>query len=628
MLVAVAILAGGIWALDYYFTKNPTDSRRLFLPERSAVDRVAISRGEERIILEKDGDLWNLTVPVQAKANQRVIELLLADVEFTQVQPGVIDKTATTPEDLAPYGLDAPRLTINVRSKDKATVAQLGRDTPTGHFVYARRDDKPNVLVVDKDLLDRFGKPLDEYRDRTLLDLGSLAPSHVQVRSATGQIELQLVNGTWRITRPFQARADTKLFADRMSELTQPVIQSFVPPPAESLAAYGLAEPQLTFSVRTGESPAHTLLIGAPHKDQPELTHAKRKDDDAIFTIKTELAAKLAMRLNDLRDRQIFHVRAADVDSIEIATPSDTTKLQRLGNKWEIKTPVAVPAESFEVQVLMGRVAGIAVKEFVEDVVTNLAKFGLDKPVATVALLGAEKRDQPAPILAKLLIGNTDPERRLVFVKRDDEPFVYGVDADAARKIRTNALAFYDRNIFGFALVDFTRFAIAHGEAKAEMKKTDDQWARADGRTGKVDMGVFLNALGLVGQLQAEEFVADRAESLERFGLDDPELVVTFDAARPSSSGEPVAPKTNELRISKAMNGQTRYAIVAGKPLVFRINKDTVAQIKMLPDNLIEKLAPPPVPPPQPPAPQPPPADPALPFLTPPTEPAQPPAQP
>lgn len=628
MLIAAALLAVGIWALDAYFKRNPKDSRRLFLPERSAVNRIAISRGDERIVLEKVGDLWMMTMPVQAKASQRLVELLLADIQHTRTEPAATHKiAASTPEELAPYGLAEPRLTIHVSSADKSTIAHIGRDSPEGHFVFARREGKPDLFIVDKDLLDRFGRPVDDYRDRTLLELGALAPSRVEIRSATGQLELQFANGAWRITRPFQARADTKLISERINELTLPLIQSFIPPPAEPLAAYGLADPQLTFSIWTDESPARALLVGARHKDKPELTYAKRKDDAAIFTIKTELAAKLAMRLNDLRDRQIFQVASKDVDTIEIVTPTDSTRLQRLGNKWDIKMPVEAPADPFEVRVLIEQVAGMTVKEFVEDVVTNLAKFGLDKPAAVVSLFGEGKRDEPTPLLAKLLIGNTDSEKGIVFVKRDDEPFVYGVDLNAARRIKTSALAFYERALFSFTLTDFSRFVLAHGGATAELKKTDDSWARSDGKEGKVDMGAFLNVLGMIGQLAAEEFVADRVDALDKFGLDDPELVVSFDAARPTAAGEPTAPKTYELRIGRETNDKSRYAIVTGKPLVFRISAEIVAQLKLLSANLLETAAPPlpPAPQPQPPPPAP---DPALPFPEPPANPAPPPAQP
>jgi hypothetical protein len=626
MLIVVAFLAGGIWALDFYYKKNSTDTRRLFLPERAAVSRIAISRGDERIVFEKGGDYWNLSLPVQAKANQRVIELLLADVEHTRIQSPTTKITASTPEELAPYGLAEPRLTIHVSSADKFTIAHIGRDAPEGHFVFARREGKPDVFIVDKDLLDRFGRNVDDYRDRTLLDLGTLTPSRVEIRSPTGQLELQFANGSWRLTRPFQARANTKLLAERITELTLPVIQSFVPPPAEPLAAYGLAEPQLTFSIWTDESPARALLIGARHKDKPELTFAKRKDDPTIFTVKTELAAQLAMRLNDLRDRQIFQIASKDVDSIEIVTPTDSTKLQRLGNKWDIKAPIEAPADAFEVRVLTEHVAGMTVKEFVEDVVTNLAKFGLDKPAAVVSLFGEGKRDQPAPLLAKLLIGNADPEKGIVFVKRDDEPFVYGVDLNAARRIKTTALAFYERALFAFTLADFSRFALAHGGATAELKKMDDRWTRADGKEGKVDMGAFLNVLGMIGQLAAEEFVADRADTLEKFGLDDPELIVTFDAARPTAAGDPTPSKTYELRIGKVTSDNSRYAIIVGKPLIFRVSAEIVAQLKLLSANLLETpTSLPPPPPPQPPSPAP---DPALPFPEPPANPAPPPAQP
>jgi hypothetical protein len=386
-----------------------------------------------------------------------------------------------------------------------------------------------------------------------------------------------------------------------------PAIQTFVTPPFEPLSAYGLAEPALTVTVWTDAAVAHTLLVGAPLKDKPELTYAKRKADDLIFTIKTELASKFGARPNDLRDRQIFHARSAEVDSVEIQAATQTVKLQREGAKWVLKSPVESAADAFEVRVFLEQLLGLSVKEFVEFPVTDMSSYGLHKPAAVVSLFGEAKRDQPAPLIGRLLIGGTDSDRKLVFVKREDEPFIYGVDAEARDKIKTDAVAFYDRAIFSFALTDFRRLTIEHDGRKATLEKTDQKWERAGDGAGEFDMGELIDTLGLIAELRAESFVADRPEALTEFGLDAPEWIITFVASRPSATGEPGAPTTHELRIAKETDANRRFAVVAGKPLIFEISKTLAARLQSLSRSLLAPADAPPVEKPAAPLPQPPP---------------------
>ena len=53
---------------------------------------------------------------------------------------------------------------------------------------------------------------------------------------------------------------------------------------------------------------------------------------------------------------------------------------------WKITTPFAVSADEATVQQLLGRLRGLSVRQFAADVATDLDKYGLAAPMATVTL--------------------------------------------------------------------------------------------------------------------------------------------------------------------------------------------------------------------------------------------------
>ena len=132
------------------------------------------------------------------------------------------------------------------------------------------------------------------------------------------------------------------------------------------------------------------------------------------------------MQINDLRDPRVLAVEPASIKSIAMTRGTNKLALQNNGQGWQLTEPVNMPADDAAVNRFLDDLTGTRAKRFVADVTTELQQFGLTTPTAIVTLTGTGTN-----VLAQLLIGSVDASNEVRFVKRADEPFIYGVETNA-----------------------------------------------------------------------------------------------------------------------------------------------------------------------------------------------------
>src|SRR6185295_11124320 len=104
--------------------------------------------------------------------------------------------------------------------------------------------------------------------------------------------------------------------------------------------------------------------------------------------------------------------------------------LARKEENWTIASRNNLPADSGEARRLIDKLEGEVVTKFVEDVASNLPKYGLDKPQTQITLSSfasentAETKAGEQPI-ATIAFGKIDGDN--VYARLGDEPFIVAV---------------------------------------------------------------------------------------------------------------------------------------------------------------------------------------------------------
>jgi hypothetical protein len=582
----MVLVIGGLVALDYYWGTSTRDraakSKRILDFQSKDITGLQIDLTNQVYTLERSGDQWQIKQPLDVRASYSTVSSILDELEFAERNRVITGKelTGLVPKD---FGLQNPRIRLTLQDKKRSIILLIGNETPTRDAIYVQLQGKKDVLVAPKSIYERVDRTLDDLRDRTVIDFQAASATRIEIKSIDRVIELSKSAITtnaeprWALTRPLVARADQRKVSELLADLSGLRVTDFVSESPRDIPMYLLDEPEREVTVWTGES-GKTLQIGRTSTNDPSKVYAKLKSADSIYTLPTATVQKFAIQANDLRDAQVLAFSESDVHGIEVLHGTDKISLVHTDAAWRIATPVAATADDTAVQQLLRHLGGLNARQFVADVATDLDKYGLAAPMATVSLLG-----DGTNLLAQLLVGALDPSNTTRFVKRVDEPFVYGVETNIDTWLPANWLSLRARALADLNPDQITKLTIEKKSGKVTLQRdADKKWKLLEPVQGVIDSDALQRLLDEFAALPAEEFVRGGRDNLAEFGLDQPEATLT------ATAGD----KTYTLLLGKSQDAERQYAFWSDPPLVFTI---WTSRANTLVRDVITQPNPPPV---------------------------------
>ncbi|HKV10745.1 MAG TPA: DUF4340 domain-containing protein, partial [Thermoanaerobaculia bacterium] len=145
---------------------------------KDAKDEEGESEEEEE---ETPAAEWKLVKPVTARADAFAVDRLLDAVIS-------LEKTRTV-DDVDPkaVGLDKPRATVRLATKDGEKVLKLGAEVPTGGALIAGVEGEKDGYVVADSILFDVDKDPGEWRDRTIFRGDREAVQRITLSGASGK---------------------------------------------------------------------------------------------------------------------------------------------------------------------------------------------------------------------------------------------------------------------------------------------------------------------------------------------------------------------------------------------------------------------------------------------------------
>jgi hypothetical protein len=565
VLVFIALVFGGFVALDYFRGTSTEEaqakSRRVLDFQSKDIHAVKIELTNHVYALEKVGDQWQIEQPLKVHANYSTISSILDELEFAE-RSRTITGTELKGAASEGFGLQHPRIRLTLQGKKQPMVLLVGNETPTKEAVYVQAQGSQNVLVALKSIYDRLNRCLDDLRDRTAIDFLPASATRIEIKSADRVIELAKSNAAtnaeprWALTHPLAARADQRKVNELLADLNELRVADFVSEDPRDVHTYQLDEPEREVTIWTGES-GKTLVLGRALTNDAGKVYAKLKSADSIYTVPSVAAQKFSVQANDLREPQVIAFSVDDVRAIELLHGTDKISLMQTNSAWTITTPTAVAAEETAVEQLLSHLSGLSARQFAADVATDLDKYGLAAPMTTVSLRGGGTN-----AIAQLLVGSPDTSNTVRFVKRADEPFVYGVDTNIISWLPSSYLALRSHRLTGGSLEEITKLVV---EGKAEKvvveRGADKKWKLVEPSQGILDNDALQHLLDEWGALRAEQFIREGRDNLAEYGLDQPEVTIT------ATAGD----RTYSLALGKLQGPDSRYALWSEPALVFTI---------------------------------------------------------
>ena len=534
LLLLTVVVALGVY-IKFYESKRPNtvearqQAQNMVNLDREKLDEIVIQNGDDKIELRRQDRKWRIEAPFKDQADTGAIENFLADLENWQKYDTIPAKEiAKDKSRLDEFGLSKAKLRLKLIGKDMPPEIVFGSDAAFEGKMYVRLDTN-DVFLAGQSVRNDISKKPEEFRDKKLTDLTTAQVTRTLLKTAAGEMELEKKADHWEIVKPLRARGDDQKVGDLLAQITTARIQQFVAEDRGDLHPYGLAEPRGSITLFSADDKKGQMLQigGVPEKakDQVYVRFAAR---NAVYTLPKKIEEVLGTKPSDLRDRHLVRIDMDILDRITIdAAGKGKTVLARKAESWTIASRNNQPANAGEVNRLLDLLKNEQVTKFVEDVASDLLKYGLDKPQLQLTFSSfasentAETTAGEHPF-ATVAFGKTDGEN--VYARLGDEPFIVAVRRALLDNIFTDPLQWQELAIFRFKPDEVHKLSVVTDRESALIRNANKEWTWVKGSEpiNQVNVQSLLNTLTV---LRAVRWTGATTSA---HAFEKPQITITF----------------------------------------------------------------------------------------------------
>jgi hypothetical protein len=354
-----------------------------------------------------------------------------------------------------------------------------------------------------------------------------------------------------------------------------------VMPNADNLAQFGLAEPPIAVEFKAEGGVAGSFKLGNKNPQQSEI-YAIKGGDNRVLLVSSFQESSFDKEPFTLRDKRILKFDREKADSLALVKGANSMELARSGSDWRVVKPVQGRSDYSSVEGLLTRLAAANMSKLIEENATDLAKYGLDKPAATITIGAGSSK-------TVLEVGKTENDQ--TYARDASRPMVFTVDSTMQTDLNKSFDEYRKKELFElrpFYLARLRAVLDSPGGAKTyEFEKVPpskegeaESWkvTRVGGASHTADPAAMDDLLNKLVAIKAESFVSGSV----RPGLDKPAVVVSasydegkFERVRfgavennayASRDGEGGVAKIDEMSMRAAMEAFDKVVIPPDPP--------------------------------------------------------------
>ena len=584
--LVLLIVTAGVFAYLFLVERNAPntadaarEAQNVVNFSREKINGITIQNGDDKIDIRRYDDKWRLETPIKDQADATAVNNVLQDVENWQKDATISAKEMEADKSkLADYGLAQPKLRLKLSGEKAPQEIWFGKEAALEGKMYIRFANSKETFLVSQSVKKAIEKKPEDFRDRKLTDLIMAQIVRAVLKTPAGEMELRKAGDHWDIVKPLHTRADDQKVGDLIAQVTTAHIQQFVADDKGDLHPYGLAEPRGAIALFTQDdkpgAPGQTLQVGSASEKEKDQVYVRFSSRGFVYTLPKKIEEMLNTKPDDLRDRHLVRLDTKILDRVTIDAPAKgKTVLARKDDNWAIASRNNASANSSEARRLIDTMQNEQITNFVENVASNLSKYGLDKPQVTVTFSSfasentAETKAGEQPF-ASVAFGKVEGGN--VYARVGDEPFVVTTRRTLLDQIWTDPLQWQDLSIFNFKAEQIHRLTVKTDKEEDLVRGANNKWNWAKG-SGPINQTNLQGVLNVVATLHAAQWIG---ATLPGQGFDKPQLIVTFTTS-------PDDKATHKLTVGGTAPNGNWFAKVDGRDGTFAISNADLNTLKL-----------------------------------------------
>jgi hypothetical protein len=425
LIVVVVAIALGAFVYFYDSKHNPKPpstaeaAKPAFAVQPAQISNLTIHHKGQAVSLSNKGSDWDLTQPIQTRADQSAISAIVNDLSGLQVQ-----RSFSPTDSLSKYGLADPAVTIEFQQTNGPThKVELGDKDFSNTYVYALVDGSKQIDMVPTSLLDDTSKPVSQLRDRSLIDLNGAEVTGLTLNDPSGRIALTKGKAGWEITDPRKALADSGAVDSLVSGLSTNKFTDVASETPSDPAKYGLAHPSVTLDVTAQGGRQFHLVLDKKGDDY----YGRDLSRPMIFQLDAPAYNALNKTFFDLRDKSILQFDPTTVQTVSVQNANGTVQCaQGKDDQWTVVQPVSDKGKQVQSWKILDPLQNTRATK-IDDTPSPAILAHLKKREIQIAL--TDKSNKTTTIQISAASGDT------VYVRTSEGPEVYEVSTQILKDL-------------------------------------------------------------------------------------------------------------------------------------------------------------------------------------------------
>ncbi len=277
------------------------DKRVISVPEVE-VTQIELDYPERKLILTNDVQAgWQISYPDKLKADPDEVSSLIRQINSLRVKEFIAEKT----DKPAAFGLAKPTLSLTVTAgKDQLQRRLLiGRRDKEKQGIYARRGERPQIMLLDTKVTTKLTKEIFDLRERRILKFDTVWVNELELDYPERALQLKKEGGDWQLVKPEKAPAKGYMVESLIYGLAYLKATAFIEGKPKPDAVYGFDKPQVKATLKLlqgDQSSTLSLLVGASAGQDDKSVYVRR-NDGRIFMVPKDIVEQLSKKPADLK---------------------------------------------------------------------------------------------------------------------------------------------------------------------------------------------------------------------------------------------------------------------------------------------------------------------------------------
>jgi hypothetical protein len=391
------------------------------------------------------------------------------------------------------------------------------------------------------------------------------------------KIELRKRNNQWQMDAPVKDRADDGAVADLLTAVNSLEKTTSLKPGGskDDERDLGLVKPNVTLQL-LGEDAPPEILFGKDTAIEGK-EYVRLANSDEVDVVPTDLRTQVTKGADDFRDHRLSDVAPTQVTQVNIKTGAGEIELEKDHDHWQINKPIKARGDDAKIGDLVAQTLNTKVDTFVGNDQAGAANTALNDAAGTVAFT-AEGVDKPVVLqLSKPM----DKDAGNVYAKLSTRDAAFMLSGSVSGILDTKPNDVRDRHLIRLDLDTVDRIHIARaGAPEILLARKGEDWTIKSLNDKAANSGAVQSMVGALQNDVVTAFVSDVATDLAKYGLDAPQLKVTFSSYASENTAETKAGEEPlETILFGEVDGDNVYAKLDDEPFIVSVPRSVLEGI-------------------------------------------------